>query len=169
MLHHELFNVTQTCKEMLADRGYTITEQEPERITSVTPSGTTVILYLVMEDKLNIDIFKKYYALIRRAKCTHAILVYDKQMTSSVKSALTNTNTVTIEMFTKAELLFNITKHVLVPKHERIDASQYDDSALSKYPKIRRGDPVCRYYGFQVGNLIRITRRDGSIYYRVVR
>jgi DNA-directed RNA polymerases I, II, and III subunit RPABC1 len=51
-------------------------------------------------------------------KITHFIGVYQKLLTpSAVKLMSDSASKMTMEMFTESELLFNITKHFLVPKH----------------------------------------------------
>lgn len=161
--------VVQTCLELFEARNYTLTEKHPLRLSGTRPDGTCVILYLILQDKLNIDTFKHYYALIRQANCQHAILVYQNTLTSSVKNIIKSMSTITLELFTMDELTFNITRHVLVPKHELDDPERHPSRDLNNYPKIRRSDPVCRFYGFATGDIIRITRKNGGIYYRVVK
>jgi DNA-directed RNA polymerases I, II, and III subunit RPABC1 len=49
---------------------------------------------------------------------TRFIGIYPRLLTpSAVKLMADNASKLTMEMFTESELLFNITKHFLVPKH----------------------------------------------------
>lgn len=79
-----------------------------------------------------------------------------------------------IEIFCIKNLLFNITKHELVPKHELLDVedakkiyerySIRDNQKILKLPLlITKTDPVAKYYDFKPGNLIKITRPSSSI------
>ena len=38
----------------------------------------------------------------------------------------------------------------------------------NKLPKILSSDAMVRWYGFQIGDILRITRKDGHIAYRLV-
>tara|TARA_Y100000389_G_C17468976_1_gene528473 strand:+ start:7232 stop:7876 length:645 start_codon:yes stop_codon:yes gene_type:complete len=93
-------------------------------------------------------------------------------MTPSVKEALrilTDKYKVFIQIFAVRKLMFNITKHRIVPKHERIPPKIYekyiDDfmdkhhiNSLSNLPKIVESDAVAMFIGLKPGDLCKITR-----------
>ena len=74
------------------------------------------------------------------------------------------------QVFVIPELLFNITRHRLVPKHEVVadpdEISQvikrYNVRTRTQLPIILRTDPVARYFGLKPGQLMRITRISPS-------
>lgn len=85
-----------------------------------------------------------------------------------------------VEYFKYAELKFNPTKHVLVPKHDIIDGMdvlkllkdlKIDPKNISKsLPILKRDDRISRHYLFEKSNVIRIKRHslifpDEYIYY----
>ena len=83
-----------------------------------------------------------------------------------------------VEYFQEAELLFDITEHSLVPKHEVLTPEQ-KQALLNKYrlsglmlPQIKSSDPVARFLGMQAGQVAKITRKTkGSstcVTYRIV-
>lgn len=160
--------VVKTCMELFEARNYELVEQSPLRLLGRKPDGSTILLYFILR-KINIEAIKHYYALIRQASCHHAILVYQTSVTSSAKNILKSMSMITLELFTMDELTFNITQHTLVPKHEVDDPERHSSMDLKNYPRIRRADPVCRFYGFTSGSILKITRKDGSLYYRVVK
>lgn len=72
-----------------------------------------------------------------------------------------------VEIFGLLELQFNVTKHVLVPKHERVDDSNVISSVLKLYgvkkqqlPIIHHNDVICRYLGMESGDLVRVYRKS---------
>jgi len=44
-----------------------------------------------------------------------------------------------------------------------------DRNYKGKIPAILHTDPVSRYYSFEKGEYIRITRKDGTMIYRIVK
>jgi DNA-directed RNA polymerase subunit H (RpoH/RPB5) len=75
-----------------------------------------------------------------------------------------------LQIFQLSELMFNITKHELVPHHEVIHKKEDIDGLVKKFclksvhqfPLILRTDPVARYFGLLPGNVVRITRVSPS-------
>jgi len=68
---------------------------------------------------------------------------------------------------------YNLTKHELVPKHEKVDineknAEDFKKSKTDKFPILLKTDPVARFYGFSKGDIIKITRKNGYVTFRRV-
>ena len=83
-----------------------------------------------------------------------------------------------IELFWVGHLLINITKHTFVPKHELVAKSDLDTimtkfslSSFNQLPILLKSDPVSKYYGFESGDICKITRISQTAgeteYYRV--
>ena len=68
--------------------------------------------------------------------------------------------------------MYNITKHHLVPKHTKLSPEERS-SFVSTYgdniPIIKQTDPISRYWGFKIGDIVKIDRNCGTISYRIVR
>eukprot|EP01070_Trichotokara_eunicae_P007612 Trichotokara_eunicae@DN5482_c0_g1_i3.p1 len=69
-----------------------------------------------------------------------------------------------IECFLETELLVNITKHELVPKHIPL-SSEEKEALIARYniketmlPRIQVTDPVARYFGMSKGQVMKIVR-----------
>lgn len=75
-----------------------------------------------------------------------------------------------MQFFDLKEVAFNITKHVLVPRHEVIDDEEKIKEIVEKYnvrskhhfPIMLKTDPVARYYGINSGSLVKIVRVSPS-------
>ena len=81
-----------------------------------------------------------------------------------------------VQFFTFQELCVNITRHALVPKHEKITPCQLPlevSKSCAELPIIALNDKIVQYYAFQPGDILRITRTAGVqepvYYYRIVR
>jgi DNA-directed RNA polymerase I, II, and III subunit RPABC1 len=69
-----------------------------------------------------------------------------------------------IQIFGLENLLFNVSKHVLVPKHEvigkeglKVLVSEYNIEQIKNFPTIRREDPPAKYIGLRPGHICKIT------------
>ena len=168
----KLDHIRETCKEMLADRNYILLHEDKLHIqalrTTVDNKHVVVHVYIIEQEKLNINVMKYYYTLFETENVSHAILVFQNITTSSVKRILSNIQNKVIELFSVNELLFNITRHVLVPLHMHVSITA-DHKETLKYPVLKRTDAVAKYYRYVFGNLIQIYRKDGSIYFRLVK
>jgi len=162
--------VFQVCKELYRARAYNIydegkSEQDGWYIYGKDQQNENIFLFIIMYDKLNIEVIKYYYNILNINHIKHMILVYKNSITVSVKK-LIQTLDVTIELFHEDELKFNILNHVLVPQHTLVNTvKKYDN----KYPILKRTDPVARFLGYKYGDIIRIDRKDKSISYRFVK
>jgi DNA-directed RNA polymerase subunit H (RpoH/RPB5) len=85
----------------------------------------------------------------------------------------------TFQTFHVKELMFNVTRHALVPEHRVVrDPAELEDvmrtyniKTKAQLPVIHRDDPVAKYHNVQPGEVVRISRPSMSCgmdtYYRV--
>ena len=81
-----------------------------------------------------------------------------------------NTNMIlhkNLQLFYLKNLVVNVTKHVLVPKHIKISKEE-EDVILKRFnikkknelPIIKSDDAICQYYNFKSGDIIKILRSN---------
>ena len=99
-----------------------------------------------------------------------AILVLEESPTPAAKKSLKQDVIYgeKIEIFLEEDLLINVTKHELVPKHvkqtvaEKAAIMEKYRATEDKFPLIRKADPVARYLGLLQGDMVSITRASES-------
>ena len=146
-------------------RGYT---KESENIYKTT-EGKKVLIVQSNIDKLNIQIGKEYITNLLEEECEHLILIYTC-ITSSANKMFEELQHYTIELFNVNELMFNITKHVLVPKHVKISDNEKIEFMKrfgEKIPIINVTDPISKIYNYKSGDIIKIIRPNNEISYRI--
>ena len=102
----------------------------------------------------------------------HCIIIYSGSSTPMATKLADSSVEIEIELFTEAELQYNITKHRLVPLHRKLpdeEAEQFKKTYGLKFPVILRTDPISRFYHYKRGDVIKIERKGGFISYRIVR
>lgn len=61
-----------------------------------------------------------------------------------------------LELFTIEDLLYNVTHNVYVPKHEKMRDINF--VRIDELPQLLMSDPIVRYYGWIIGDIIRVYR-----------
>ena len=76
-----------------------------------------------------------------------------------------------VQLFNLRRLMYDVTQHAIVPRHERLHAHyhraeidavkrQYHICEDDAFPLIAQSDPVAAFVGLQIGDLCKITRRN---------
>jgi DNA-directed RNA polymerase I, II, and III subunit RPABC1 len=170
-------------KEMLSDRGLNIenleTYSENEiielmnantkkfgNIFQIKVNDDTKIIYHMKCKFLKHDLKKFLSTVEEEFKFKHIIFIFKEKINNNneknIRDLLDN---VSYEVFPIHRLLFNISKHSYVPKHEILSAEEaieiqtlYDIKNKSQFPIILKTDPVARYYDVKPGQLVKIYR-----------
>jgi DNA-directed RNA polymerase I, II, and III subunit RPABC1 len=163
--------------EMLTDRGFR--EVEPCRWEK---EQDTIYVFVHPNQKFGTNDAQYYQGEISEKGITRCIIVLENTPSSAALSYISNLKIqgVVMEWFLTKELLYNITKNRLVPKHEILNDQEkktvMTNFSVNAYqmPKIKETDPVMRYLGASKGQMIKITRTsevlkgEKSISYRLV-
>lgn len=121
-----------------------------------------VLVFLFATQQLNIDRFKAVSAYVERAN-VHRLVLIAMNSTNTVRSTV-EVFRIPTELFAVTFFKFNLMAHSFVYIHERV---AHWDTNLHNLPLLCTSDPVARYMGFTVGDVVRI-RRPTQTYYRYV-
>ena len=160
---------------MLMDRGVNIDNLDAisdaelrimskvNKIFSLQVNENLKIVYYT-NNKFKILDLKKYFE-----DDGHIILVFKEKINNlNIKNLREQTN-VYIEIFMLKELQFNISRHMLVPKHEIVHDEEEINTLLDTYqlkrnqlPILLKTDPMARYLDVKAGDIVKITRNSPS-------
>lgn len=101
------------------------------------------------------------------------LLIISKKLLEKIKQ-FTKFN-LNLEIFLYNELLFNITKHILIPKNiyvlnneEKNELKEiYNLKTLKQIPVIKKTDPLSKFYGLDYNDVIKIIRPSNNTGYYV--
>lgn len=182
------FRARKTCCELLEDRGYIVPSQEKnetfaefsarfdqnERTRSrlllvashKSDVNNKIIVYFADETKkTGVKPIRELTEKMEERNIQWAILVTQNVLTAFARDAINEAAPRhVIEYFMESELVVNITKHELVPKHVPLSAEE-KQILLQRYkvkesqlPRIQSADPVARYFGLTKGQVVKIIR-----------
>jgi DNA-directed RNA polymerase I, II, and III subunit RPABC1 len=166
----------QIVEEMFQERGYEIIEQDDERILANKDSKNQICAFIPkVMTKFNVEKIQEYISMLKKMDIWHCLIVYKDTATPIAKKVVEESKDIMIELFNEDELQYNITKHFLVPKHELVykkkskECEEFKKKYSDKFPIILKSDPVSRFYGYNKGDIIKITRKNGYVMYRIVK
>ena len=171
---NELVRSFVTIKEMLSDRGVDTNLLDAISDVELAAMANASNVFTVTVS----DSFKIMYYLNTKFKITELTKKFDPTDTVLMvfKEKINNQNIKNIkelnahvEVFMLKELQYNISRHVLVPKHEIVRDEQFIENMLATYrlkknqlPIIQKTDPMARYLRVAPGDLVKITRSSPS-------
>lgn len=200
LLHVRMWRVAlRHAYEMLFDRGFVVPHESPSfseeddekeecgnllQISSVdesiqwqiidhaTDPGQKILLWCFCKDKLNIESIKSLLSMMEEKRVYHGYVIFQHTITTSAKKILKNLYRFDIEIFSKEELQYNVTRFHYYCPHFQCSAKE-SQKILREWtsralPVLLSSDPVCRHFHFPKGSIIRIQRKDQKIAYRIV-
>ena len=134
----------------------------------VVPLENSVKILYVLQAKFKVQDIRKLITSDRIDPEDLVVIVTSEKPTSANVKTLKNMFART-QIFTIAELLINVTHHVLVPRHEVMTDKEvaemmevFNVKSKANLPLILSSDPVARYLALRPGQVVRITRSSPS-------
>ena len=197
----DIDSIINNIKEMLVQRGENIDEFEEHekeisreefindgRIIEFHTSNTTIIFAMTKKlkkmilDELKAEQEDLINFILKYNNKKNIILIFNNDVISapilqqiSKYDKMLQKKDGMLQYFYGKQLLFNPTKHVYVPKHEKVSEkdkenllSQYSLSKKLKLPCISHTDPQAKWLGLKQGDIVRITsyNSNSGTYYR---
>jgi DNA-directed RNA polymerase subunit H (RpoH/RPB5) len=160
------------CKDMMGQRGYNVVSENEECIL-VENKEESVLLFFDESPKLNKTSISNYISVMNDKNVKHSVIVYTESVTTMTSKSVEQTIDIDIELFSRNELQFNITKHRLQPiSFEKLSKSESDTFKKNygvQLPVMRKSDQISRFYNFSSGDLIKVTDKRGIVSHRIVK
>jgi DNA-directed RNA polymerase subunit H (RpoH/RPB5) len=168
---------------MIADRGYELKRTLLYRngnsmLVCEKSDGKSFYLFDFNVGQFNIDQFERFHNVIKKFKTQHAMILHWKKVTTKTAQMVrlmratpipkSDGERRKIELFRYQDLKYNIVRHYLQPVFRLL---RDPDETLRTWPKfgsMRTLDPVARYYDYEKGDVVLVTRRCGMTYIRIV-
>ncbi len=188
-----LFKVRKTALEMVNDRGINVplelnitfeqfkiqyNENNIDIYINDTEKNKKVYLHFYYGksfSKNNLkDLMTKIIEKYQDDNILVILLLKDKE-NAMVTKELNKPNYKNVEIFLQQNLVFNITHHILVPKHSILSDEEEKELRFNKneLPRILKTDPIAKYYGMKSGQICKIERLSNvsgfTYYYRLVK
>lgn len=159
--------ILQNIREMCEVRGYNILQEKDNEIIT-----DKCFIIFTNDIKININYIKDLTRIMTEQNIEHVIVIYNGNTTLNAQNINDIKLLYNIEFFNEKSFMYNITKCNLVPKHEKLIRKSEEYKLLvkekSNLPLIYEHDPVCKYYNFKQGDIVKLTRNNGIIAYRLV-
>lgn len=177
----EIIKAFGTLRSMLTDRETPGCEQDLATLSSedVASAGNLTVFHIDLptcKHRILFDLAARFKLVEVRKSLEVAegeidvviLVVFNKPTTAAHKSI--NELKRDIQIFTLGELQYNVTEHVLVPRHVPVREEAAIREILRRYqlpdrfkmPLIPGNDPVARYLALKPGQLVCITRPSPS-------
>ncbi|KIR51523.1 DNA-directed RNA polymerase I, II, and III subunit RPABC1 [Cryptococcus gattii Ru294] len=148
-----LWRVSRTVHEMVRDRGYLLADYEIN------------VSFEEFKDRHGATGSVDFIGSMDKMGARRGIIIWSEKMSPAAKKTLQEMQSeYHLEDFPESDLLVNITKHFLVPKHT-IMKPEEKSALIKRYrlketqlPRIMVTDPVAKYYGLKRGQVMKIER-----------
>lgn len=179
MNEQQLYQSFSVILEMLEARGYNISSvresYSPLELSNIYANASPILIEC-SEDKtrkvklfyFNHFQFKKHMKNFKFQEedplVLHILVVTEKINHTILKSSIVyKTHKLKCQLFYIGETMINISKHILVPKHEILSKKE-EQKVLTEYmstktqlPWILKNDPMAKFMGLETGQIVKIT------------
>jgi len=190
------YTICQTLMAMFLDRRYKVassgftmsfedfftmfmTEKRMFSFSVRKSNKDNIFVFFPQKVKTGVKELREIVQKMKDLEIQHSLIVLKQKITPFAANRLRSFPNIYIEQFEMKELLFNVTKHVLVPPQRLLSKTQakavitkYRGKSSTMFNKIQRNDPIVRHLNARVGRIIEIKRSspEGHNYlsYRVV-
>ncbi|KAG9140959.1 hypothetical protein Leryth_010470 [Lithospermum erythrorhizon] len=179
---HKYYLSRKTILEMLKDRGYAVPSSDvqmslkdfrdkygpkPDLILQNSAShkitSDRILVIFLGQHMVKVNSVRVIAAqIMNKETLNRLILIVENKMTSQAQKALLAFS-FKVETFNILDLLVNITKHALKPKH-RVLTDKEKQALLKKFdveekqlPRMLQSDAISRYYGLEKGQVLEVT------------
>ncbi|KIR35820.1 DNA-directed RNA polymerase I, II, and III subunit RPABC1 [Cryptococcus deuterogattii MMRL2647] len=122
-------------------------------------STDKIFVYFCADKNVSKASMKTFIGSMDKMGARRGIIIWSEKMSPAAKKSEYH-----LEDFPESDLLVNITKHFLVPKHT-IMKPEEKSALIKRYrlketqlPRIMVTDPVAKYYGLKRGQVMKIER-----------
>jgi DNA-directed RNA polymerase I, II, and III subunit RPABC1 len=158
----------QPSEEMLAKHTMPPSKKDPEP----QPQIGTMWVEFNSDENVGLKQLRDYMGHLLNGSFYSGIMVTVKPMTGMALRLLRGATGISdgpkggVEVFVEQDLLVNITKHELVPKHvllseeEKLQLLKRYRLKQTQLPRIQSTDPVAKYLGLKRGAVVKIIRKS---------
>jgi DNA-directed RNA polymerase I, II, and III subunit RPABC1 len=119
--------------------------------------------------QLGREVINEFYKIATDNDVTDAIIIIDVELSTSAKETIKNIKNINLQIFKDEDLTYNPSKHIRSPKYELLDPAVAKNKLLEMktdvtgLPLFVISDPIVKYYGWKVGDVIKIYRDDSYL------
>eukprot|EP01064_Diplonema_japonicum_P017573 TRINITY_DN2573_c0_g1_i1.p1 TRINITY_DN2573_c0_g1~~TRINITY_DN2573_c0_g1_i1.p1 ORF type:complete len:246 (+),score=68.00 TRINITY_DN2573_c0_g1_i1:52-789(+) len=167
-IHRENLSLYAEKEEEMEEIDESLTEAERAEDEEERIRNRSIMVFFVTDTKLKNHHINAYYNLLEKKErgCSRAVIVSPTLPTNICKTAFAACDSAgkQFEHFLESELLINVRRHELVPKHEPLSSKSKRALLQSmkikegQLPRIQLADPLARHFGLRKGNVVKITR-----------
>ena len=121
------------------------------------------------QKEVPVHVARNFIAEINKYNVFEAVLIVNSDLSHDGAKLLSTIKTSNIQVFLDVDITYNPTSHIDTPRHELLSPEEAMNKLremkvdMSKLLLMKTTDPVCRYYGWSAGNIVKIHRNDTAI------